>query len=237
MMFSFVVNAVCVLIGTGIGMFFKKFIKKEICDAVLKALGLTVMIIGIVGAVDYMITVNEDGTLSSNGTLAVILSIAIGTFIGEFLKIHTHVNNLAMKIEKKLNRGKIAEGFVTATLMYCVGSMAIMGSLESALGDPTQIYVKTVLDFISSIVLGSTLGFGVGLSSISIIIYQGLLTLLFYWLGDFMPADFIVLFNSVGYVMITAIGINFLVEKEIKVANMLPALIVVIICYLVMQWF
>ncbi len=236
-MFSFVVNSVFVLIGTCIGLIFKKFIKKETCDAVLKALGITVMVIGIVGTVEYMITINPNGTLSSNGTLAVILSIAIGTFIGELLKIEDGVNKLALAIEKKVNKGKIAEGFVTATLMYCVGSMAIIGSFESALGNPDTIYLKTVLDCVSSIVLASTLGFGVGLSSISIFIYQGLLTLLFYLLGDFMPNGFITMFNSVGYILICAIGLNLLLDKKIKVANMLPALVVVIIYYVITQMF
>lgn len=236
-MFSFVLNAAIVLIGTFVGLIFKKYIKKEICDAVLKAIGLAVFIIGIVGTVEYMVTANVDGSLTSSGTLAVIISIAIGTFIGEFLKIDDAINNLALKVEQKVNRGKIAEGFVTATLIYCVGSMAIIGSFESALGNPNTIYLKSVLDGITSIVLASTLGFGVGLSSISIFIYQGVLTFLFYLLGDFMPEGFITLFNSVGYIMVAAIGLNFLLEKKIKVANMLPSLVICIICYLVMQWF
>jgi len=236
-MFSFVLNAVVVLLGTFIGLVFKKYIKKEICDAVLKAIGLTVFVVGIIGTVEYMVTANYDGSLTSSGTLAIIISIAVGTFIGEFLKIDDVINNFALKVEKKINRGKIAEGFVTATLIYCVGSMAIIGSFESALGNPNTIYLKSALDGISSIVLASTLGFGVGLSSISILIYQGLLTLLFFLLGDFMPDGFITLFNSVGYIMVAAIGLNFLLEKKIKVANMLPSLVVCIICYLVMQWF
>ncbi|MBQ8292465.1 MAG: DUF554 domain-containing protein [Bacilli bacterium] len=230
-MFAFLVNAGTVILGSIIGLIFKKFIKKETCDSVLKAMGIVVLLIGIIGVIENMITV-EEGILSSNGTLLLIMAIAIGTFIGEFLKIEDHMNNFALKIEKKVNKGKIAEGFITATLIYCVGSMAIIGSMESAIGNPNTIYLKSALDGITSIALASTLGFGVALSGISVIVYQGLLTLLFYFLGDFMPSDFITSFSMVGYAMVAAIGFNFLMKDKIKVGNMLPALIVVIIYHL-----
>lgn len=231
-MFSFMVNAIAVVIGTLIGIIFKKYIKKETCDAVLKAIGVVVFIIGLTSVFKNMATI-EGNTIQLNGTLLMIMAIAIGTFIGEFLKIDDALNSLGYKIEKKLNKGSIVEGFVTSTLMYCVGSMAIIGTLDAVQGNPDTIYLKSTLDGITSIALASTLGFGVGLSSISIIIYQGLLTLLFYFLGDIIPADFITLFNMVGYVLITALGLNLLIKDKIKVANMLPALLVVIIYYVI----
>lgn len=239
-MFAFAVNALLVIVGSLIGLIFKKFIKKEICDMVLKAMGLVVLLIGIIGVIQNMITV-EDGKLSSNGTLLLIMAIAIGTFIGEFIKIEQHMNDFAYKLEKKINKGKIADGFITATLIYCVGSMAIIGSMESAFGSPNTIYLKSALDGITSIALASTLGFGVALSSVSIIIYQGILTLLFYFLGDFLPTDFITSFSMVGYTMVAAIGLNFLIkDKEngsIRVGNMLPSLLVVIVYHLIMMLF
>lgn len=239
-MFAFAVNALLVIVGSLIGLIFKKFIKKEICDMVLKAMGLVVLLIGIIGVIQNMITV-EDGKLLSNGTLLLIMAIAIGTFIGEFIKIEQHMNDFAYKLEKKINKGKIADGFITATLIYCVGSMAIIGSMESAFGSPNTIYLKSALDGITSIALASTLGFGVALSSVSIIIYQGILTLLFYFLGDFLPADFITSFSMVGYTMVAAIGLNFLIkDKEngsIRVGNMLPSLLVVIVYHLIMMLF
>lgn len=232
-MFAFLVNAGTIIVGSIIGLIFKKFIKKETCDSVLKAMGIVVLLIGIIGVIENMVTV-KDGVLSSSGTLLLIMAIAIGTFIGEFLRIEDHMNNFALKIEKKINKGKIADGFITATLIYCVGSMAIIGSMESALGSPSTIYLKSALDGITSIALASTLGFGVAISSVSVIIYQGLLTLLFYFLGDFMPANFIVSFSMVGYSMVAAIGFNFLMKDKIKVGNMLPALLVVIVYHLIM---
>lgn len=232
-MFAFLVNAGAIIVGSIIGLIFKKTIKKETCDSVLKAMGIVILLIGIIGVIENMVTV-KDGVLSSSGTLLLIMAIAIGTFVGEFLKIEDNMNNFALKIEKKINKGKIADGFITATLIYCVGSMAIIGSMESALGSPNTIYLKSALDGITSIALASTLGFGVAISSISVIIYQGLLTLLFYFLGDFMPADFIVSFSMVGYSMVAAIGFNFLMKDKIKVGNMLPALLVVIVYHLIM---
>lgn len=234
-MFAFLVNALTVLIGSVIGLVFKKIIKKETCDSVLKAMGIVILLIGIIGVIQNMITVT-DGKLSSSGTLLLIMAIAIGTFIGEFLKIEDHMNNFALKLEKKINKGKLADGFITATLIYCVGSMAIIGSMESAMGSANTIYLKSALDGITSIALASTMGFGVALSGVSIIIYQGLLTLLFYFLGNFMPADFIVSFSMVGYSMVAAIGFNFLMKDKIKVGNMLPALLVVIVYHLIMYF-
>lgn len=232
-MFAFLVNACTVILGSIIGLIFKKLIKKETCDQVLKAMGIVVLIIGIVGVIENMITVNS-GNLVSNGTLLLIMAIAIGTFIGEVLKIDKHMNDFGEKLENKLNKGKIAEGFITATLIYCIGSMSIVGSMESALGNPNTIYLKSALDGITSIALASTLGIGVMLSSVSIIIYQGLLTLLFYFLGNFMPANFITSFSMVGYTMVAGIGFNFILRDKIKIANMLPSLLIVIIYHLLL---
>ena len=230
-MFAFVVNAAAVILGSIIGLIFKKFIKKETCDQVLKAMGIVVLLIGIIGVIENMITI-QDGKISSTGTLLLIMAIAIGTFIGEALKIDQHMNSFGEKLEKKLNKGKIAEGFITATLIYCIGSMSIVGSMESALGNPNTIYLKAALDGITSIALASTLGIGVMLSSVSIIFYQGLLTLLFYFLGNFMPASFITSFSMVGYTMVAGIGLNFILKDKIKIANMLPSLLIVVIYHL-----
>ena len=231
-MFAFLVNALTVILGSVIGLIFKKFIKKETCNQVLKAMGIVVLIIGLVGVLENMITI-ENGHISSSGTLTLIMAIAVGTFIGEFLKLDKHMNDLGEKIEIKLNKGQIAEGFITATLIYCVGSMSIIGSMESALGNPDTIYLKSALDGITSIALASTLGIGVMLSSVSVIIYQGLLTLLFYLLGNFMPIDLITSLSMVGYTMVAAIGLNFILKDKIKVANMLPSLVIALLFYLI----
>ena len=196
-------------------------------------MGIVVLLIGLIGVIENMVTVT-DGKITTSGTLLLIIAIAVGTFIGEFLKIDDRMNNFGLMLEKKLNKGKIAEGFITATLIFCVGSMAIIGSMESAQGNPNTIYLKSALDGITSIALASTLGFGVALSSVAVVAYQGLLTLLFVLLDNFIPGDFIISFSMVGYAMVACLGLNFLMKDKIKVANMLPALVVVIIYHLVM---
>lgn len=232
-MWAFAVNGLTVVAGSIIGLIFRKFIKKETCDSVLKAMGIVVLLIGLIGVIENMVTVT-DGKITTSGTLLLIIAIAVGTFIGEFLKIDDRMNNFGLMLEKKLNKGKIAEGFITATLIFCVGSMAIIGSMESAQGNPNTIYLKSALDGITSIALASTLGFGVALSSVTVVVYQGLLTLLFVLLDNFIPGDFIISFSMVGYAMVACLGLNFLMKDKIKVANMLPALVVVIIYHLVM---
>lgn len=229
-MFSFIINALAVILGSVIGIVFKKFIKKEVCDSVLKAIGLVLFIIGVINTLKYMAII-EDGVIEIGGTLVLIICICLGTFIGEFLKIEDGFNKLGLAIEKKLNRGKIVEGFVTATLVYCVGSMAIIGTFDAVTGNPETIYLKSALDGITSIALASTLGFGVALSSVSVLVYQGLLTLLFFILKEALPGELIQLMNMVGYVLISGIAFNFLSDKKIRVANMLPSLVIVIIYY------
>lgn len=230
-MFAFAVNALAVVIGSLIGLIVKTKIKEETCQSVLKAVGLVVLVIGILGVLENMVVILPTG-IKTEGALALIVCLTLGTFIGELLKIDHHLNDFSEKIEKKINKGKIAEGFITASLMYCVGSMTIIGSMESAFGNPNTIYLKSVIDLVTSIALASTLGIGVMLSSITVFIYQGVLTLLFVLLHNFMPNDFIVLISMVGYVSVMAIGLNLLIKDKIKVANMLPAFIVAIIYYL-----
>ena len=231
-MFSFVVNAAAIILGSIIGIVFRKYIKKEICDQVLKAVGLVLFVIAICNTLTYMGTV-KDNKIELAGTLILIICICLGTFIGEFLKIDDGFNKFGLALEKKLNKGKIVDGFVTATLVYCVGSMAIIGTFDAVSGNPETIYLKSALDGITSIALASTLGFGVALSSASVFIYQGLLTLLFFFLKESLPSDLIQMINMVGYVLIAGIAFNFLSDKKIKVANMLPSLIIVIIYYFI----
>ena len=245
-MLGFVVNALAVVVGSVLGLTLKKFIKKEYCDSVIKVVGIGVIIIGILGIIEYsgVITLeNLKYNISFNGTLLMIVSLAIGTFIGEILKIDQKFVNLSNNLEKKLNKGNISEGFLTASLLYCIGGMTILGSLNDVLGDPETVYIKSMLDGITSIILASSLGFGVMLSCISVLVIQGSLTLLFYLLGNSFDISSIQeLINSVeivGYAIGIAIGINFFLpeDKKIRVSNMLPALLIPIIYYGVLLCF
>lgn len=238
-MFGFLINAVGVIVGGLIGLLFRKFIKKEYCDAVLKGMGIVVLLVGLFGVIENTVTIDA-GKVSFEGTLLLIISIGVGTFLGEAIKIDDHLNNFALKLEKKVNKGKISEGFITATALYCVGAMTIIGTLNDTLGNPETIYLKAALDMVTSIVLASTLGIGVLFSAGSIIVYQGLLTLIFALLNNVINQDALLeltrLVSMVGYVLVMAIGFNFLVKDKIKVTNMLPALLIPIIYYLGTLW-
>lgn len=234
-MIGFLVNAIGVIVGGFIGLLFRKFIKKEYCDSILKGMGIVVILVGLFGVIENTVTFNA-GKIAFEGTLLLIISIGVGTFFGELLKIDDHLNNFALKVEKKVNKGKISEGFITATALYCVGAMTIIGTLNDTLGNPDTIYLKAALDLITSIVLATTMGIGVLFSAFSIIIYQGLLTLVFALVKSVIDSSSLFeltrLISMVGYVLVIAIGINFLLKEKIKVTNMLPALLIPIIYYL-----
>lgn len=238
-MVGFLVNAIGVIVGGLIGLLFRKFIKKEYCDAVLKGMGIVVALVGLFGVIENTITL-VDGKISFEGSLLLIISIGVGTFIGETLKIDDHLNNFAIKLEEKVNKGKISEGFITATALYCVGAMTIIGTLNDTLGNPETIYLKAALDLITSIVLASTLGIGVLFSAASVFVYQGLLTLVFALINSVIDQTSLLeltrLISMVGYVLVVALGINLIRQDKMKVTNMLPALLIPIIYYLGTLW-
>lgn len=238
MALGFLINGVSVFVGAILGLLLKKILKKEYCESVIKVIGISSIIIGVLGVVQntYVLEENE---IKFEGTLLLIISLAVGTFLGELLKIDTHLNDFSKKIEVKLNKGGLSEGFLASSMIYCVGAMTIIGSLNDVLGDHQMIYLKSLLDFVTSIVLASTLGFGVLLSCVSVFVIQGLLTLLFFLLKSSVDIEsmnqLIRYLGMIGYAIVMAIGINFLLpeERKIKVANSLPALLIPIIYYVV----
>ncbi|MHC1747889.1 MAG: DUF554 domain-containing protein [Cellulosilyticaceae bacterium] len=166
-------------------------------------------------------------TKSSN-ILIVILSLVIGAVIGEWLDVDKHLNHFGSFAEKKLshNNAHFAEGFVTASLLFCVGSMAIMGSLESGLShNHTILYTKSFMDGISALIFSTTMGVGVLLSSVSVLVYQGLITILASFIAPYLSQTVITEMNAVGGILLIGIGLSLLDLKKIKVANLLPALL------------
>ncbi|HPX83897.1 MAG TPA: DUF554 domain-containing protein [Bacilli bacterium] len=232
-MVATLVNGLAIILGGLVGFLFRKLIKPQIFTAVLKVVGVVVLIIGLAGVLKEMLVINNH-QISTQNELLLLISLALGTFIGEILKIDDHLNRFGAYLEKKLNRGQFSEGFISASLIFCIGAMAIVGSINAALNDPSIIYLKAIIDGITAIVLASTLGFGVMLAAIPVIIYQGLITGLGLIFGNFLPGDFISVFSMVGYAIVACIGLNFFRCEKIKLANMLPSLIVVIAYYLLM---
>lgn len=223
------INAALILLGGTIGLVFKKAVSKEMEHSIQKATGVAVLVVGICGILSAMLKSNPDGSISSSGELILVVSLALGTFIGELLKLEDRLNRGCRYIESKFKMSNFSAGFVTATMIYCVGAMAIIGSInDGLLGDSSTLVTKGILDGITSIVLAASLGYGVLFSAIPILIYQGGMTLLAGLLDKVLAGELLNNICMVGYALVMCIGFNFLYngEKKIKTVNMLPALLV-----------
>ena len=221
-----IVNAAAIAAGSLIGLILKKGISKRFEDSVNKALGLSVLLLGLNGVISSMFTA-ENGILSSSGTLLLIISLVVGVLAGEALKIEDRLNGLGDFLGAKLKQSDFSLGFVNASLIFCVGAMAIIGSVNDGLkGDSSVLYIKSLLDFTSAIILSATMGIGVIFSAVSVLLYQGLLTLSAGFIGPLLSDMLLNQICMVGYVLVMCIGINFLGLTKIKTANFLPALLI-----------
>lgn len=223
MLLGTIVNSIAIIVGSLIGYFFKNVIPEKLSDSLLKASALAVIAVGI------------KLSLQGENLSLMIISVILGTFIGELLNIEDKLDNLGSWVESKIKNKKsnITQGFVTCTLVYCVGSMAIVGSIQSGLtGNHEILFSKAVLDGIISITMTVSMGIGVMLSSVSVFIYQGTITLLAQFLQSFLNDVVVREMTSVGGVLIMAIGLNFLEIKRVKVGNMIPAVFLPILYYI-----
>ena len=211
------VNVATVLLGGTIGLLIKKGLSDKMSDALMKGLALCTLTIGISGA------------LKGQDTLKLILSMVAGTLIGEALDLDGKVHRLGDWVEKRFSKGtgktSIAEGFVTASLLFCVGAMTIVGSLQSGLtGDHTILFTKSLLDFVSSMIFASSLGVGVLFSAAFVLAFQGSITLLAGVVSPFMGELAIAEMTCVGSVLIIGLGLNMLGLTKLKIMNHLPAI-------------
>ncbi len=211
-----IVNAAGILAGCAVGLLLGRFIPEQLSGAITKGLALCVFFIGV------------DGMLAGEKPLVMILSVVLGTIVGELLRLDDRLNALGDSIEKRFAKrgvkGRVSEGFVTASLLYCVGAMAIVGALESGLsGDHSTLYAKTLLDAVSSVVYASTLGFGVALSAIPVLLYQGLIAAGASLLAPVLTDAVIAEMKCVGSLLIVALSFNMLGLAKLKVMNYIPA--------------
>ena len=221
-MLGVVVNAVAVLIGALIGIVLKKGISEKISDTVMKGLSLCVMYIGWSGAMEC------------KNTLILILSIVIGAVIGEGLDIDRRFNAFAQGLEKKFfkksKKGSFAEGFISASLLFCVGAMAVVGSIQSGIeGNHETLFAKSLIDCISAIIFASTMGIGVGASCVPVFLYQGIIALGAGALSGVLTETVIAEMTASGSLLIFALGMNMAGITKFKVMNYLPAVFVPII--------
>jgi len=221
-------NVAAIIVGSVVGLIFRGRISDKYNKTILQALSLGVILIGLKSA------------FKCNDFILIIISLALGSLLGELCKIEHRIENAGTWLENKFSEkgGSFAEGFVTASLLYCVGAMAIVGSLESGLtGNHSTLFAKSTLDGIGSVIFSSTMGIGVLFSSVSVLLYQGTITLAAAYVKPFLVPEVISQMSSVGGLLIVAIGINMLGGNKIKVGNMLPAVFIPLIYYIGMQLF
>ena len=222
-MLGTVVNVVAIIIGGTTGILIKHGLKEKYKKTIMQGLGLTIILIGLMNA------------LEAENLLLVILSVVIGSIVGEWIQIEKKLEKLGNHAQKHLGKSdsNFSEGFVTASLLYCVGALAIVGSLNSGLtGDHTILFAKSILDGVTAVVFSSTLGIGVIFSSIPVLLYQGFITLTASALEPFLVDAVKYNMSSVGGLLIIGIAINILDIKNIKVANMIPAIFIPLIYYM-----
>ena len=219
-MLGTIVNTLSIIAGGLIGLFFRGRISEAYSQTIMHAIGLAVILIGLKTA------------LQTDAILIVIISLAIGSFIGELLRIEERLNQVGNWIGSRISTDSkgVSKGFVSASLLFCVGAMAIVGSMESGLsGSHQTLYAKSIIDGIGSVLFASTLGVGVLFSAASVLIYQGLITLTAASIRHLLLPEVVAQMSAVGGLLIMAIGIGLLEIKKIKIGNMLPAMFIPLI--------
>lgn len=220
-----IVNVAATILGATIGIFIKGGLKENIKETLNKACGISVIFIGIAGAIPRMTTSTE--------ILLLVVSLVIGGILGELIDIEKRTDRLGTKIQtavKAKNDSSFVEGFVSATLVICIGAMAIVGSIQDGLtGDHSMLFTKALLDFVIVMVMSSAMGIGVAFSALPLGIYQGLITLCAVLIAPVISDALINNLSMVGSVLISCVGINLTFGKKVKVGNFLPALLIPII--------
>ena len=246
------VNTLTVVLGSALGLSVKQLVGKKsksgltanLSDAILKGLALCVLGIGIAGTIKAAVNgqilnmlaqsgaVDEESMTSlaalfpTERSLVMVLSVAVGATVGTLLDLDKWINRLGERVEglTRARFGNVAQGFVSASLLFCVGSMTIVGALNSGLlGDHSMLYTKSLLDFVSSILLSVSMGIGVLFSSVFVLVFEGSITLLAQWIAPFLTADVIACMSGVGSLLIIGLAFNVLGITKLKIMNYMPA--------------
>lgn len=227
-----IVNTAAVVAGGVLGLLLKNGVAKKFEAILMQALGLATVFIGAGGVLKYMLVV-ENGALATRGTMLLIFSLVIGCILGQMLDIEAQMEKLGIRLKAAVrikNDNRFVEGFVTTSLIICVGAMAIVGAMEDGLsGDSSTLIAKAVLDFALVVILASTYGVGAMFSAIPIFVYQGAITVIAALFGAVISDQLIAELSFVGSALIFCVGVNLVREKTFRVANMLPALLIPIV--------
>ena len=227
-MIGVLVNTLTVIVGSTIGLLFRKLIPEQWTDFIMKGIALCTLYIGI------------DGALEGTNTLVTIISIAVGALIGAALDLDDKLNRFASGLENRFKKegsggSTIADGFVTASLLFCIGAMTIVGSLQAGLtGDNTMLYTKATLDFISSLIFAASLGIGVLFAAAFVLVFQGAIVLVAQAVSPFLTDYVVSEMTCAGSILIIALGLNILGVTNLKVMNFLPAIFLPIVLCLFM---
>ena len=230
-----IINTAAVILGGVLGLLLKNGIAKRFEKILMQALGLATIFIGIGGVLKYMLVVGDTG-IDTQGTMLLIFSLVIGCLLGEWVDIESKMEKLGVKLKalaKIQNDNRFVDGFVTASLVICVGAMAIVGAMQDGLtGDSSMLIAKSLLDFVIVAVITAAYGVGAAFSAIPIFLYQGCITLIAALFGSVISSDLIAQLSFVGNALIFCVGANLVRQKTFRVANMLPALLIPIVAEL-----
>jgi uncharacterized protein len=222
------VNALAIIVGSLLGLLFHKGLKEKYKTIVMQAIGLSVIFIGATTALGGLLNPDSEPILF-------IISLVLGGLIGELVGVENGLERLGLFLQNRFGTAEsnVARGFVTASLIFCVGTMAIIGSLESGLmGKHDMLFAKSVLDGITSMILASSLGFGVIFSAAAVFIYQGAIVLFAGMVEPYLTINVIREISIIGGILIFGIGLNLLEIIKVRTANLLPAILIPIIYYL-----
>lgn len=227
------VNCAAIILGGLAGMLFGKKIKEELRDSLLKVLGVCVIVTGLAGTLSNMLKVTEEGSLSAEGTLMMIVCLSAGTLLGEIIGIERLLEKFGAFLKRKFakNDEGFTSAFVNASFVVCVGAMAVVGSLQDGLGgNHDTLFAKSLLDFLIILAMASGMGIGCAFSAIPVAILQGGITLFAKLLEPVLSVGTVVSdLSLVGNIMIACIGINLSFGKKFRVGNMLPALMLTVV--------
>ena len=229
-----IVNCITVIAGTTVGIFLKSGLPERFERIIMQGLGLCTCFIGIGGAVSGLLTV-QDGSVSTQHTMLLVLSMVLGALLGEACNIEKRLDSFGSWCQTRFTKGndsKFVEGFVASSLLFCVGAMSIVGALQDGLnGDPSILLAKSVLDGVAAIVFAASLGKGVYLTVLTILVYQGGITLLAGFIRPWLTDAVIGQMSCIGSVLIFGISINQIFGKKINVGNLLPAIFMPVVFF------
>jgi len=226
-----IINVAAIIIGGLLGMFCGRLLKPRLQDTLNKACGVCVLFIGIAGALEGMLRV-EDGRIVSGGSMLVIGCLAVGALLGEMLNLEDKFERFGEWLKVKSgNAGEMrfVDGFVTASLTVCIGAMAIVGSIEDGIfGDYSILATKAVLDLIIILVMTCSMGKGCAFSAIPVAVFQGGMTLLARLIRPLMTAAALANISLIGSILIFCVGLNLVWGKKVRVANLLPGIVLAV---------